>query len=75
MSVAESKSSSESKLLASNIPDWDFWTFAFAGVDEQPVVKPKPATADAITDNLKKRVTGGFHAVVVGLYIQIPNNE
>ncbi len=75
ISVADSKSSKESKLFASSIPNClEFWVLAEDGVEVHPVVKPIPATADVMTDNLNKKDADGCHTAVVGLYIQIPNN-
>jgi len=75
MSVADNKSSKESKLLVSSKPNcFEVCVLTDEVVEEQPAVKPIPATAVVMTDNLNKKDADGCHTAVVGLYIQIPNN-
>src|SRR5690606_427011 len=72
ISVAESKSSKESKLLASRYAEptsFDFDPCVALWLEEQPV-KPSAAKAEPNTVILKKLGNKGCHKITVGLYIK-----
>src|SRR5690606_22916834 len=72
ISVAESKSSSPSKLLASRYCEPTCLLDAFwvaLCVEEQPV-SPKEARAVPSTENFKNAGNAGCHKIAVGLYIK-----